>query len=771
MDTVRSQAIQTVSSNSYDFYDDDERQNAPPHALMTGLVRQWRIVLGAFVLVCLMGLPALWILKKPYYQATAAIRVTPVVSSILFQGENSVPMYRNFVRTQADLMISDVVLKRVAEELSRQNILQDAGPRRTGADNIAANPNDGPVGDLKRMVISRTLRVEPEDSTELIKITMKSSRPEEAAIIVNTFLKEYMALVTGEESQWDDDKLAILQNEAKALQNKLQRQRRAVNEMTEEYGTASLNARQQMKLDRISALQSRLTEFEMEKIALQIKEQLLANGEHSNLSPHELVRLRYEFVNADLMVKTLTMNTAQLEQDLIIARQRLAPTNPELDRKEELTQTLKERLSQRQKQVAEEFDKMVEQEFIGKETDQLASVRAQLQRINSYQARLEQMLSAEDHDAIAIGRRQLAIDDLASQYAMTKDLYDAVQRRVQEIEVERKRPARISSAYYANTAPLQDKRKKYSLAIIFGAMALSGMVGALRNRFDDSLHTPADVVRSAGLRILGTTTRSRDVEEAFLSEHFMNDYQTICANLGLLNQSGIPAKIIIASPRDRDGKTTLAINLSVTLAKMGKKVLLIDGDMRKADIAYLLKLWGASNGLKNVLLGESPEQYICHTSVDGLDLLPSNPCESSVIYNLMAPERLKDSLDYLSTQYDHVMVDTPAALDVPDALLWSTAADAVILAAYAGQTRSADVRETLFRLQQLKVPVLGVVLNSVSPRQSYNSYRCYAEATSTLTPHLDGAGRAHLLPMGDQDDRAEGQENSESAEYAVSCDT
>ena len=212
----------------------------------------------------------------------------------------------------------------------------------------------------------------------------------------------------------------------------------------------------------------------------------------------------------------------------------------------------------------------------------------------------------------------------------------------------------------------------------------------------------------AAIRILGTTTRSRDVEEAFLPEHYMNDYQTICANMGLLYETGIPQKLLVTSPRSKDGKTTFAINLSVTLAKMGRKVLLIDGDLRKADVAYLLKLCGAANGLKHVLMGESPADYICHTSVDNFDLLPSNPCEASVIYNLMTPDRLRDSLDELGSQYNHIVVDTPPTLDVPDALMWSRAVDGVVLTAYSGQTRSTDVRETLFRFEQMRVPVLGV---------------------------------------------------------------
>lgn len=767
LNTIQKRQDQAMTPFT-DSYDDAGPEESPLLGLLNGLVRRWRIVLITFSAICVVGIPAIWITMEPYYQATAAIRVTPVVSSILFQGENSIPMYRNFVQTQADLMVSDMVLEKVAEELIREKIIVTDEPNAAAALSGRHNHETGPVATLKAMVARGTLRVQPEDSTELIKITMKSSRPDEAAAVVNTFLKAYMSIVACEESRCEDDKRAVLEEESRELGAKLQKQRRAIGAMTREYGTASLTARQQMKLESISALQHKLTEFEMEKIALQIKEQMLVNQDSAGIAPHDLIRLRYDFINADLMVKTLTTNAAQLEQELMIAKQQLTPSNSALRRKAELVEALKDRLGQRRKEVGEDFDAMVEKESTRKGVDELAAVRAQLQQIDIYKKRLEEMLAAEDKTAIELGRKQLAIDDLQSQYEMTKDIYDTVQRRIQEIEVERKRPGRISRAYYANTAPLQDKRKKYSLALMFGAIGLGGLAGVLRDRFDLSLHTPEDLARVAAIRILGTTTRSRDVEEAFLPEHYMNDYQTICANMGLLYETGIPQKLLVTSPRSKDGKTTFAINLSVTLAKMGRKVLLIDGDLRKADVAYLLKLCGAANGLKHVLMGESPADYICHTSVDNFDLLPSNPCEASVIYNLMTPDRLRDSLDELGSQYNHIVVDTPPTLDVPDALMWSRAVDGVVLTAYSGQTRSTDVRETLFRFEQMRVPVLGVVLNNVPARQSYCTSRYYAESTSTAAPHLDGATRAHLLPMGDEYDTA-GTEEDE-VEYAVDCD-
>jgi len=766
MANIEKYHVQPVQRHIPDFYDADTSQSNPLMTLLTAIVRWWQIVLITFLAVCIIGLPLLWMVVKPYYKATAAIRITPVISSMVFNGDNSIPMYKSFVRTQADLIVSDMVLQKVAEDLTMANVIRTATSPTSGAapqDKLKGADTGGVVKTLRAMVNSGTLRAEHETNTELIKITMKSPEPEQAAAIVNSFLKAYMNIVAAEECKSEDDKITVLEDEAALFNRKLQRQRTAIGEMTREYGTASLTARQEMKLNRIADLQNKITEFEMDRIALKVKEKLLENKRELEIEPHELIRLRYDFINADLMVKALTTGAAKLDQELIVAKQQLTETNPKLVRKIEVVKTLKERLRRRREEMNRNFDDMVARELTRKDKGKLSAVKTQLQQTEFYRQRLQEMLDAEDAGAIELGRKQLTIEDLQAQFDMTKELYDTVRRRIQELEMERKRPARVSKAYYANTAPFEDKRKKYAIALMFAAMGLAATPAILKNRFDKSLRTPNDVAQATGIRIIGTTTRSRDVEQSFLPDHSVNDYQTICANIGMLNGQGIPKKISITSPRPRDGKTTFAINLSVSLARMNKKILLIDGDLRKADIAYLMKLSGDSNGLKNVLLGAEPQDFIRSTSTEGLDILPSNPCQPSAVYNLIASQRSRDILDSISTQYDHIIIDTPPLLDVPDALLWAKTVDAVILVAYSGHTKSTDIRETLDRLAQTGTAVLGTVLHNVPARQSYNSYRYYAESISTTVPHWNNAARVNLLPMGDP-------ENDTQKEYAANCD-
>jgi len=269
--------------------------------------------------------------------------------------------------------------------------------------------------------------------------------------------------------------------------------------------------------------------------------------------------------------------------------------------------------------------------------------------------------------------------------------------------------------------------------MVFGALFCGVGLAMLRDKTDKRLRTPDDITKRIDIRIIGTTTSSHAIKPSLFPAQIAGDYQTIRTNLKLSNGEGIPRKLAVTSPAMREGKTTFAINLATSLAKSGQKVLLIDGDLRKPDIAYLLDLPRNSKGLYDVASGKEPGQVICSISSTGLDVLASPSRNGIDAYELIASPVIAGQIDRLSQNYDHVIIDTPPVLAFPDALLWAKMTGAVILTSFAGQTTTPDITEAKQRLTQVNVQVLGIVLNNVRTDSAYYryGYSYYAQNASS----------------------------------------
>ena len=736
-------------------------ESASTSSLIAAVLRRWHIAVLVFLVMCAIGIPAIWLFLEPRYDVTGAIRVAPILSNIL-TGEadkGEISNYQSFMNTQADMVISPQVIQRVADDLTGKHLtffedrITGIGAklrRKMDIDKVKLDATNI----LKQAMIDGIITSVAARNSELVKVTMTSNNPEEAKKIVDAFIQAYMLVEVSNSLQGRDQQLTVLENEQKVLAEKLESQREAIRKLGQEYGSVTLTGRQDMMLARVSSLLAEQTKVEAKRMGLETQIKLLEEKKPS-LSPDELMKMSEEYLNSDIAVQELTKQLAQLEQDAILSSQTMVPGNPMLQQKKDFVKTFQARLDEKREEVSKKFDERMSKQMDKTSADELANARLDLEQTVVYENRLREMLAKEDAKTVEVGRKQLAIEEIKEQLASTKEIYDTIGRRIQELEMERKRPARVSVAYNADIASIQDKRVKLTLAIIFGALAC-GLFGAiLRDKADLSLHTPDDVFRHIGIRIIGTTTSPRTVEQALWSRQMAEDYQTIRANLGLLDDGGMPKKLVITSPGPRDGKTTFAVNLATSLSRSGKKVLLIDGDLRKPDIGRLLNIPRESRCLQDVLLGNKPEKAACAVSSNGLYVLAADSQSSIDPYELLASPRMAEQVNNISEEYDHVIIDTPPVLAFPDALLWAKAAGAVILTGFADQTTSPDLKETKERLDEIGVRILGTVLSNVPVGRSYYryGYGYYAQGGHTKRNGRNAAKRPLLLPTDNPDEK------------------
>ena len=739
----------------YASYEDSlESQDASSMNLVRLVLGRWYIVLFTFILLSGAGIPAVWYSILPHYETIGAIEVAPILTNPL-TGERDtgeISKYESFMNTQARIMTGNNVLQRVADNLKDKNlkIFNPPTDRVSRWKRILSGGNGAsdPVVILKGALVDGVISVAPIRRTQWLGVTMTSRNPREAEQIVNSFIQAYMSVIESSSLEGENRRLNLLEDERKIILGKIQTQRAEIQSLAKQYGADSLEGLQNMMIKNVEVIQTELSGLENRRLQLHTQIELLSHPQQQSITPAEKISMRNEFINNDPFVQRLTANIAQLQQEYLIDEQNLSETNPELRKKARLIETLQEKLDQSKKDAGKIFDKTIEQEVEQDNQVKLAQAKMELKKTDAFISSYAEKLKKEKTNAIELGKLQWQIQDLREQMTFNKDEYDRYGQRIRELQVKLKLPARISVADQANTAPPKSRRNKMVIAVLFGALACGMFLAFLVGKADHSLHTPDDIVRCIGIPILGTTTNSKQMDKKLLSEFIANDYQTIRANLGLLSEGQIPKILVVTSPAMGEGKTTLAINLAMSLAKTGNRVLLIDGDLRKPGIARMLNLPNHSWGLQDVLLGlKHFEETVQTLPLTGLDVMTTDRRNTSAAIEQLSQPETAECIKTISQHYDHVIIDTTPVLAAPDALLWGRMADAVVISSLAGHTSGPELKEALERLNKLNIRILGNVLSNVQAKHRYNryGYSYYGDNGETKTNNGKNQARPLLV--------------------------
>jgi capsular exopolysaccharide synthesis family protein len=201
----------------------------------------------------------------------------------------------------------------------------------------------------------------------------------------------------------------------------------------------------------------------------------------------------------------------------------------------------------------------------------------------------------------------------------------------------------------------------------------------------------------------------------------------------LLSQAEHPPQVIlVTSALPREGKTTAAVNLAVTLAQLGDRTLLMDSDLRKPGIRRALNLVGGKDaGLSSFLAGVTTleEVTIPHPAISNLSALTTGPVPPSPA-DLLSSHRMREAIIELRRRYKFVVIDSPPIMAATDAVILSALTDGVLLVVRSGETPKEAFTRTRDLLVGVKCRILGVVLNAVdsSAPDYYYSYRYYPYA-------------------------------------------
>ena len=436
-----------------------------------------------------------------------------------------------------------------------------------------------------------------------------------------------------------------------------------------------------------------------------------------------------------------------------------------LKRKADLDEQYAEALDQ----YGPNFPKVLRLEIQQKEVDDnlvkarktmIESVEEDFNTSQNHVELLQEDLDKQKAEANDLAEKLVQYHILQHDAESNKQLYDGLLQKLKEATITvglRSDNIRVVDPALMPASPSRPQKARNILfAFLVGLVGGVGLA-LFREYLDDTVKSPDDVEALTGLPSLavvpalpgmstGRNSRSRSAATAagvtgprvellsFMQpkSQISEAFRALRTSLLLSQADHPPQVILVTSALPREGKTTAAVNLAVTLAQLGDRTLLIDSDLRKPGIRRALNLTsGKDVGLSSYLAGVSSleEVTIPHPTIENLAALTTGPVPPSPA-DLLSSHRMREAITELRHKFKFIVIDSPPVMAATDAVLISALTDGVLLVVRSGETPKEAFTRTRDLLAAVKCRLLGVVLNAVdsSAPDYYYSYRYYPYA-------------------------------------------
>ena len=376
---------------------------------------------------------------------------------------------------------------------------------------------------------------------------------------------------------------------------------------------------------------------------------------------------------------------------------------------------------------------------------QLAEVNRQLQMTannvrNSVRSDLASAIAAERELAAQVNSLKgatLSEQDRSVQYNLlareadtNRELYDGLLQRYKELNAAAGVATSNVAIIDVAEPPLGPSSPNHSRNIAFAlflGLFLAAAVVFLSIQLDDAIRVPEDMEAKLGLPLLGIVPHSEgDPQQALLDpkSQMSEGYNALRASLLHSTPAGIPAVLLVTSAQPGEGKTTTSQAVALTLARLGKSVLLVDGDLRRPALHQVFSL-ANQRGLSSLLTSLDPlESAVQPTAEPRLSVLPSGPVPPSPT-ELIASNRFLALIDQMVEKFDVVVIDSPPILGLADAPTMAALADGVVFVVEAGRSRRGALKAALRRLRAMRPNLLGGVLTKFDTTRAANKYSDY----------------------------------------------
>ena len=708
-----------------------------------GLAVLLRFKWTMFAVFVLLGIPgglAAWLLFVPEYDAGAVVEVSPIIPRLVYKTEENgqIPLYNQYLNTQVAIIRSATVLQRV---LDRPDVQQTRWYRRPPA--LWWGP---PLPPLERLL--QDLSVASRKGTQVIDVKVTARVPTDAAVLANAIVDEYLGFVSKSLKDSGDFLYKTLERERSTLQGTIDGLEETVSQLRKGLGTGDPDKLLSERRTRLEELEARheslrrdiaLLEWELTRREAPSAEDVAAPA----TQPTE--RTAYDW---DPEWRRLNQQLQEAQLAVELKAQRLGESNPvllELRKNVELAEALRRA---REAQLAERGGGLPNGALATSGAGDSPVLTVEALRVQRERLRYQDTLLVSDIQThrTEVERTAETVDRLTKhgdELRRLREAYDSVRDRVTQRDIERQVPAAIRQRAEAipPSRPSNEKRRIIVVLLaIAGAGVMAGSAGYLRASACQAVHELEDVPRTPEAPFLGYLPLARDPQRLTAHEGVMQAESIRMVRTAVLERlNGMRgAAVLVTSASAGAGKTTVALLLARSLAQCGKRVLLVDADLRNPSIAGRRGMASAP-GLVDVLTqGATDAEAIRTDETPSLDVLPAGKHGQVHDPELLADGALATGLKRWRGLYDVIVLDTAPLLPVADTRILAAHVDGVIMTVREGHCRRSDVVDALTCCTAPGGKLLGTVFVSSHRARHYARYYShYYTACGDATDAMD----------------------------------
>lgn len=728
--------------------DQKDYQNYKDYIEQIDLQRYWLVLKRRWLpgtllaLLCVLGAGFVAMRMKGGYKASGQVFIQRDRAAYLtgFGTELSTPealdREANVIETQKQMIQSTPLLMSVVEALDLRN-------------------------DEGELISPGTLRpglsVETVTGTNILEVSYLSSDPEESAAIVNTLMDTFI-----------EQNIQNNRSEARAarefIEEQLPRNRDAVDRAAEALrdfkvrnDIVNLAEETQAVVGFLQSIDSNIQTLETQLAAAASRSSTLQN--QLNLSAtqaQDLVKL-----NSAESVQEVLASLGEVQTELAVQGATYTANHPVVSNLQRQKASLESLLDERVSDViGQPYSRNVGDYEISEIEADLTSqlLQSEVERLSlgeSIQELENSRISYIERSAVLPSLEREELQLLTDLETAQRD-YDLLVSRLQDVRLAENQTlgtVQLQEQAIPPEDPVSDRSKQIKLILAgIGAGVLSGIALAfLLDLLDKSVKTAKDAEALLGDTLLGviprfgtaadgssnlvTNTRGISPRVVTLSgtqPMISSAYQMLQANLKFIRSDHPLQMFVVTSSIAQEGKSEVCANLAVSMAQVGRRVLLIDADMRSPSQHHI---WNVLNrvGLSHVLVGEGELGDALQTVAENVTLLPAGVVPPNPLA-LVDSERMANLMAQLASQYDYVILDSPPLIGAADAAVMGKMADGVLMIVRPRHVDSSSMLAAKSLLSRAEAEVLGFVANGINVNNEHDDYVSMTRSRFDLSP-------------------------------------